>query len=84
MSGAKLGTLSDDERREIVREVVQHAERSTIEEIRRAGTALGAANSAAVPLLGDNVAFLMPVDQFQNACGRHGWSPQRAGLTGMT
>jgi hypothetical protein len=85
MSGAKLGTLSDDERREIVREVMQHAERSTIEAIRRAGTALGAANAVgAVPLPDGSVGLIMAVDQFRNACGRHGWSPQRAGLTGMT
>jgi hypothetical protein len=37
-----------------------------------------------VPLLGDIVGFLMAVDQFGNACGRHGWSPQAAGLVDKT
>lgn len=69
--------------REIVREVMQHAERSTIEAIRRAGTAFGAANAVgAMPLLGGSVGFITAVDQFQNLCGRHGWTPQNAGLVG--
>jgi hypothetical protein len=85
MSGAKLALLPDDERREIVREVVQHTERSTIEAIRHAGTAFGAATGGgAVPLLGGDVGFVMAVDQFQDSCGRHGWTPQHAGLVGRT
>lgn len=54
-SGAKLATLTEDERNAIIREVMEHAERSTIEEIRRAGIALGATNAVGpIPLLGGN------------------------------
>jgi hypothetical protein len=85
MSGAKLALVPDDERREIVREVVQHAERSTIEAIRHAGTAFGAATAVgAGPLLGGDAGFVMAVDQFQDSCGRYGWTPQHAGLVGRT
>jgi hypothetical protein len=54
-SGAKLATLTEDERNAIIREVMEHDERSTIEEIRRAGIALGATNAVGpIPLLGGN------------------------------
>jgi hypothetical protein len=80
-SGAKLATLSDDERSAIVREVMEHSERSTIEEIRTAGAQLGAANVIGpIPLLGGNFAFLASVSQFGSVCAEHGWSPRAAGL----
>jgi hypothetical protein len=82
-SGAKLATLPDGERREIVREVMQHAERSTFEEIRRAGAVLGAANAVGVvPLPDGSVGLVEAAEQFQNACGRHGWGLRSAGLIG--
>jgi hypothetical protein len=80
-SGAKLATLTDDERNAIVREVMQHAERSTIEEIRTAGTQLGVSSTlGGVPILGGNLGFIMGFSQFGAACAKHGWSPQAAGL----
>ncbi|MHA6625630.1 hypothetical protein ACU61A_09390 [Pseudonocardia sichuanensis] len=81
VSGAKLVTLSDDERRAIVREVLEHAEQSTIDEIRNAGLALGAANSVGgMPILGENIGFMMGFGQFGSVCADHGWTPQAAGV----
>jgi hypothetical protein len=85
-SGAKLATMTDDERRAVVREVMEHAERSSIPEIRAAGVAFG--TQAAVgesPLFGETITFTMAWTQFGSVCTEHGWSPQAAGLiTGPT
>lgn len=81
VSGAKFATMSDDERRAIVREVMEHAEQSTIEEIRTAGVTLGATTAVGgSPLFGGNIGFMMGFGQFGATCAKHGWTLQAAGL----